>query len=115
MKIVNLTPHEIVIMDENKEIVKRVPISGRIASTEVSRVLYKVIGKIPLFKIDYGFDDPILVFGDEILDFPEAKSGVIYIVSSVLRSGIPRQDLWSPGELVRDKNGDVIGCIGLTQ
>lgn len=74
---------------------------------------------IPFYRTKYGI--PILINindeGEEISrsQFPEMKEGTIYIVSSLFRSGYDRIDLWQPGELVRDKQGQLIGYIGLSQ
>jgi len=44
-------------------------------------------------------------------NLPEPKPGTIYIVSNIVRQAMPdRQDLFSPGGLVRDKQGRVSGA-----
>jgi len=47
---------------------------------------------------------------------PEQVSGVAYIVSALVRSAYPdRTDLLIPHGLVRDDDGNIIGCRGFAQ
>jgi hypothetical protein len=47
------------------------------------------------------------------VDLPP-ETGDIYIVSNIVRQAFPdRKDLASPGDLIRDENGIVIGCKNL--
>lgn len=53
-----------------------------------------------------------VVFGD-VYDLPEPKEGTFYIVSMAVRAALPqRKDLVSPGALMRDENGQPVGCDG---
>lgn len=53
------------------------------------------------------------VFG-AVTGLPEPVEGVILVVSALVRAALPsRTDLASPGELVRDAAGNVVGCKGL--
>jgi hypothetical protein len=47
-----------------------------------------------------------------VTGLPDAAIGVRVIVSALVKSAAPRFDLVSPGELVRDGNGVVIGAKG---
>ena len=45
---------------------------------------------------------------------PGPVEGVVYVVSALVRSAVPgRCDVTSPGDLVRDSEGRVVGCRGL--
>jgi hypothetical protein len=44
---------------------------------------------------------------------PSPRDGVIYIVSGMVASAAPRDDVFSPGELERDEGGRVVGCLNL--
>lgn len=123
MKYVNLTPHEVVIMDDKKEVVRRVPKSGLQARLDTERGLFSIAEDGVMF-FDVIFGKPILLDedGQIALDtnkkpvaFPEQTQNTILIVSAKFLDGMSRGDLWSPGELVRDKKGVPIGCIGLNQ
>lgn len=60
---------------------------------------------MPLSRTSYG----------AVEGLPEPKAGVIYIVSALVRAAVPgRLDVASPGELVRDAAGAVVGCKGLS-
>lgn len=53
----------------------------------------------------------------EIIGLPEPEPGVVYIVAMAVAASAPahRGDLMSPGKLIRDEDGTVIGCDGLTR
>ena len=51
----------------------------------------------------------------EVVDLPEPEKDVMLIVSRLVASACPdRSDLLVPGPLVRDSEGEVIGCRGLS-
>jgi hypothetical protein len=59
---------------------------------------------LPLYQAEFG----------EVEGLPEPAEGVLYVVSMLVRQAVPeRTDVASPGELVRDEQGRVIGCRGL--
>lgn len=116
MKIINLTPHDIQIMNEDKEIVKIIPPSGKVARLESEKEIVgtSIFPGILFFKTKYGI--PVLLNEfDQTFQFPPQTENKLYIVSGLFRAGCPRSDLWQPGELVRDNEGQPIGCIGLSQ
>ena len=53
----------------------------------------------------------------EIVGLPEPEEDVILIVAKAVADVAPagRGDLMSPGRLLRDDDGSVIGCDGLTR
>lgn len=118
MEIINLTPHDITILNEEKEIVQVVPQSGkfaRLCSEKESISRWDICqSNIQFFITRYGAPNLLDENGEEYR-FPEYETGTIYIVSGPFRSGYNRSDLWQPGELVRDEHGNPIGCIGLSQ
>lgn len=53
------------------------------------------------------------VFG-EVTGLPDYEEGVYLLVSTMVREALPlRSDLVSPGQLLRNDKGEVIGCLGL--
>jgi hypothetical protein len=123
MDIVNLTPHKINILRAGSagyEEVLSVPPSGMVARLAVER---KEVNNIT-FANNQVVGSPVdglggiafykSIFG-EPSDLPEQNDHTIYIVSSLFRSGFDREDLWVPGELIRDTNGQPIGCLGLSR
>lgn len=52
----------------------------------------------------------------EVTGLPEFEEGVYYVVSAMVRQALPgRKDLLSPGQLIRNKAGQPIGCLGLVR
>lgn len=109
MELVNLTPHDIVIYDEDGETVKTViKASGEVARVTVVRKKVGEINGIPVYKNTFGKVDGL----------PKPKRGTYYIVSILVQQavrahGSKRKDLLSPDTtpegVVRDKNGKIIG------
>jgi hypothetical protein len=103
--LVNLTPHAITIG------ALTVPPSGTVARVAVNR---RQVGTLPL---EDGTTVPAFVpaFG-EVSDLPPHQNGTILIVSAMVRSHpavAQRLDVASPGYLVRDAAGRIVGCDGL--
>lgn len=104
----NLTPHEVCIYDMNGT----VPDLNLVieAGEEVARVSCEYI------KVDKRVEGAELyrtVFG-EVTGLPDYEEGVYLLVSAMVREALPlRSDLVSPGQLLRDDDGNVIGCLGL--
>ena len=96
--IINLTPHEIKI----NELVF-VP-SGIVARVSQKITPVKMFDGIPLVVTKFG----------ETIDLPEYEDDTLLIVSAMVRIANPdRNDLASPGDLVRNENGQVVGCNNL--
>lgn len=104
-KLVNLTPHPITVGTVT------LPPSGTVARVAVSRQQVGVIpledgSAIPVFETRYG----------EVSGLPLPEDGTILIVSAMVRthpSLCDRLDVASPGNLVRDSAGQIVGCDGL--
>jgi hypothetical protein len=108
MNIVNLTPHTLNIHNEDGELVATVAPSGKVARCEVKRVKERERAGIPFYATSYG----------EVVDLPEYSHGdpVVYVVSGMTRAAVPdRVDVFQPGELLRNEQGQVVGCIGLSR
>ena len=53
------------------------------------------------------------VFGEPV-GLPEPEVGTCYIVSQLVKNALPeRDDLVVPAEVVRDADGNIIGCKSL--
>ncbi len=101
---INLTPHAINLYFPNGESVT-IPPSGTVArAKEITTVVGTgVPGSIRVVSITYG----------EVEGVPEFD-GNTYLVSALVRAALPRRfDVLSPGELVRDEKGAVVGCRAL--
>jgi len=100
---VNLTPHNINIVLVNGEVVI-VEKGDGIARVASSNVPAGTFGGVQLFRTTYG----------AVEGLPEPQESVMLIVSAMVRGEVPnRSDVASPGQLLRDQAGNVIGCQGL--
>jgi len=98
MRIVNLTPHAIHIVG-----------GGTLHSEGVARVDSQSVSVgsadgVPLVRVTFG----------EVIGLPAPEAGLLFVVSGMVRAALPgRVDIASPGELVRDETGRVVGCAAL--
>lgn len=101
MKIINLTPHPVNVLDENGKVVRTFPTSGTIARLEVETERTGIIDGIPTVRTKFGKPEGL----------PAPTGGTFYIVSQLVKSGSPmRPDLLVPADVVRDTEGRIIGC-----
>ena len=109
-KFVNLTPHTVNVRTLSGKTVE-------ITSSGVVRCSQKTVvaNTLPLD----GNDDITItrVTLGEVEGLPEAKDGVIYIVSRPVAEKMKglRNDLLIPGPLIRDEAGRVVACDGLSE
>ena len=102
MKMINLTPHKISIVVSDGTI--EIPPSGQVARCAAVQTAAGDANGIPLVR---------QVFG-QVESLPEQEQGTIFIVSALVRAAeSTRPDLASPGDLVRDSAGAVVGCRNL--
>lgn len=110
IKLINLTPHAVNVLSEDKSPHFTLPPSGTVARVSTTRKRVDVL---------YSEQAPegIAVFGvrfGEVVGLPAEADDVFYVVSALVKTACPeRSDLLSPGELVRNEAGQPIGCIGL--
>ena len=106
LKLKNLTPHNVVIViNESKKIV--IPSEGiaRVTETKTATPSIDVDGVV--------IETFVSAFG-EVENLPPQEDGVMVIVSAMVASAAKdRNDLLVPGELVRDNDGNIIGCKSL--
>ena len=108
-KLINLTPHEVVLYaNDGDTILERIPSSGnaRVAMTE------EIIGELN------GVPVVNVVIGD-VEGVPEPQEGVVYIVSFITLQAFietsDRTDLVAPNTnsaCVRDDEGNILGVMG---
>jgi hypothetical protein len=107
MTFVNLTPHAITVVLDNTSV--QFPASGNVARVSTSRVsgptltAYNSVS-IQTSRVEFG----------AVEGLPDPVDGTVYIVSGMVAARVNRPDVFAPGELVRDANGQPIGCKGLT-
>ena len=107
VKVVNLTPHDIVINDGTV-----FPPSGIVARVDTTQVLDGDVNGIPVMKVSY----------DDIVDLPAPKQGVVYIVSALVLSASKaagRTDCVSPNTsskyVIRNDKGQIVSVSGFVR
>lgn len=105
-RLVNLTPHDLVIMDGAAFVLAS---SGHVARLEqhvVDDLLLHVPGAVlPLATVQYGV----------VTDLPSWRPGVLLVVSRAVAAEVARPDLVFPDLEIRDENGWIIGCRRLAR
>lgn len=105
--LVNLCPHDITIVDDDGNVIIKVPHEegrlARVSQTEIP-VENRLGIPIPVRRREFG----------TVTGLPDPEPGVAYIVSAmVLGNCHGRTDVYSPGRLIRDANGQPTQCVGL--
>ena len=100
-----VTLHDLDVRNLNEETLKYLKLEIPPVRVATNRVL---VAKLPdgvgLYKTEYG----------EVEGLPEPQEGVLYIVPAMVRNALPeRKDLASPGMLIRNAEGQPVGCDGL--
>ena len=104
MEIKNCTPHVLNIIKRDVEM-PDLPPCGIVPRCSQSEECFLVINDIAFTRQTFG----------EVVDLPEPQKDVFLVVSRLVASACPeRSDLLVPGPLVRDGEGKVIGCRGLS-
>ena len=106
-KLINLCPHDINIVDNEGNLIITLPYEeGRVARV----VTTETPGENTL-----GYPFPVVhrEWG-QVMGLPGPQPDVAYVVSAPVVSACPgRTDLFSPGRLIRDANGQPTQCVGL--
>lgn len=109
MKIANLCPHALDLISEDGR-THTIPRGSNQARIEEAR---RAIGSLTTGEgVRYAVSAPS--FGAPI-GIPEPEEGTVYVVSAMVAAQTRRADVFSPGPLIRDVQGKVIGARGLTQ
>ena len=92
MKLLNLTPHAIVLKLNEKTVI--LPVSGKVARVSSTNGSF-----LPSIDDEDGNLIPVKgapVWG-EVADLPDPQPGVVYIVSALVAGRVKRNDVLSPG------------------
>ena len=106
-KIVNKCPHTLKLYSpEGRHIINIPPEEPPIRVAVERRLIGQTSEGVPMYETTYT--------GLEHL--PPPQEDVIYVVSGLVVSACPsRRDLWQPGELLRNSEGEIIGAIGISR
>lgn len=103
MKIKNFTPHPIHICNYAGEVTRVLQPEGLVRLKTVTVPAGEIDG-IPVTRTEFGQPEGL----------PEFKEGVFIVVSQLVKTALPsRSDLLVPAEVVRDENGNIVGCKSL--
>lgn len=102
MKLINLTPHAVNVIDDSGEEIACFPkCLSPLPRLKQETVLLSEQDGIRITETQFG----------EIENLPEPKEGIRLIVSRLVIAACPdRNDLVVPNEVVRDNEGRIIGC-----
>ena len=100
--IKNYTPHPIHLLDESGNVIRTFAPEGLVRLSAKTVELTKQIDGCRITVTEFG----------EAEGLPSQELGTYYIVSQMVKSALSmdRIDLLVPAEVVRDPNGDIIGC-----
>lgn len=111
MSFINATPHELNIIREDGSVLTLSP-SGHAVRVGTDRILKGTRSGVQFFEVAYGAVD------FDGLNLEEVFEGsLIVIVSAIVLAALPltyATHFASPGDLVRNDEGQPIGCKGLT-
>lgn len=105
MRIINLTPHTINILKEDKSVLE-VQSSG----------LARVHTKTEILPSIDGIAITAEARGGIVTGLPDPTPDTIFVVSRPVAAAVPeREDVFVPGNLIRNDQGQPIGCQGLAR
>lgn len=99
VKLVNLTPHPVVVVGANG-VVLTVPPSGTVLRLPEITVPAGKIQGVPVVRKTL----------DPAAELPPREEGTFYIVSLPVAQAARREDFLVPDDLVRDQEGRILGC-----
>lgn len=108
MKLVNLTPHRLVVLDAAGGTVLALPPCPR-----PPRIEQLVIETTVLEEADVPLDT--IRYGKVSRELPAPEPGVLLVVPRVLAREVLRDDLVFPDREVRDADGRIIACRTLAR
>ena len=102
MNFVNLTPHPLTIK-KNDGTILELEVGDFVRATQTQNKV-KEIDNINFYETVYG----------KVEGLPEPQENTIYIVSLITKMACQeRDDLVTPGNLIRNEEGAIVGCEGL--
>ena len=106
MELVNLTPHAVnVYGQDGKTLLASIQPTAPAARCKQEAVCCGRVGGVPVYRMEFG----------DVENLPEPQEETVYIVSRLVAAAVRRADVFCPGAAVRDEDGRVVGCIGLSR
>ena len=105
MKMFNLTPHTVNLMDDNNTVIATFSPAGIVARAKQTNVLIETVDAngvpVKVYRAEYG----------AVENLPEPKEGCAYLVSALTAQAAKgRDDIYVTMDPVRDEQGRIIGC-----
>lgn len=98
--IINTTPHNVNICDNNNKVINVFPKADQPLRLETITNKIGEVNGIPVNNVIFG-----------VAELPEFQENVYYIVSALVKNAFSdRADLLVPHDVVRDSDGNIIGC-----
>lgn len=112
IRYINLTPHALQVKSLDGGFITILP-----DAEGPARVIYD---RLPPEQVTIGGSEvAVAVAGSVkgIVGLPDPQPDIVFIVAKAVADAAPRHrgDLMSPGRLLRDAEGKVVGCDGLTR
>jgi len=106
IQFINCTPHPITLLDADNNVAITLPKGDVVPRLSQTTKQVDVVNGVSITETQFGATQ----------DLPDAQDGVLLIVSRLILSANPhRNDLVVPNELVRDDNGNIVGCKSLAR
>ena len=100
MNFENWTPHDVILVDINHNVIRTFPASGNVCRMDLERKLKCRLDNIDCYaSLSHG-----------MTNIPRAVRGTYFIVSTFVRVASGRGDFISPAGFIRDEEGKIIGC-----
>lgn len=115
MKFINLTPHEVIIVNDNNKVVLRIPPSGQQLRLSSKSILVASLEGIPVYKTEFDLNT------NEVLKLIQSyDEDTYFIVSTILLQTLKENGIrgnfiapnTNPEFVVRDAQGKIIGVKG---
>lgn len=109
INIINLTPHAITFLAGEESIT--IPPTAPAARVSTISPQYGTLAAdglvLPLVVTEFG----------EVVGLPESQKDTIYLVSRLVLDAVKfsRGDVYTPHDLIRDNEGNIIGCRALSR
>lgn len=102
----NGTPHPITLLNADNQVVQVLPKGEIVPRLTTTTVVVGEVNGVSITETSFG----------ETQDLPAPEEGVLWIVSRlILSANSHRSDLLVPNELVRDNDGNIVGCKSLAR
>lgn len=102
--VVNMTPHAIIVVNEEGEMVATYPPSGEVARVQTTTEVTASVAGIPVRRTAFG----------NVTGIPESQPGMVFITSTIVAQAAKRPDVISPdtGPTAVRLDGQVVAIRG---